>query len=85
LFGNSGAIVGHSNSVSSYRRMNELPQFGSLNHVATAKGIPFMSSCLATEDVIGMVAYFKSRPKSPHAAVGLFGFQARSARSVEEC
>jgi hypothetical protein len=28
---------------------------------------------MVAEDVIGMVAYLESKPKSPHAAVGLAG------------
>ncbi|HZS85232.1 MAG TPA: hypothetical protein VFA50_20320, partial [Stellaceae bacterium] len=44
LLGSSGAITRHSNSVSSYRRMIKLLQFGSLNHIAALEGIPFMSS-----------------------------------------
>ena len=43
LLGSSGAITRHSNSVSSYRRMIKLPQFGSLNHIDAGEGIPFVS------------------------------------------
>ena len=44
LFGKSGAITPHSKSVSSYACMIQLPQLGSLNHIAIPLGIPFMSS-----------------------------------------
>jgi hypothetical protein len=34
LFGSSGAITLHSKSLSSYPRMIQLPQLGSLNHIS---------------------------------------------------
>src|SRR5205085_9965680 len=43
LFGKSGAITPHSKSVSSYACRIQLPQLGSLNHIAIPLGIPFMS------------------------------------------
>jgi hypothetical protein len=43
LFGSNGAMTSHSKSVSSYPRMIQLPQFGSLNHISIPRGIPFMS------------------------------------------
>jgi len=44
LFGKSGAITPHSKSVRWYACMIQLPQLGSLNHIAIPLGIPFMSS-----------------------------------------
>ena len=40
----NGAITPGSNSVGSYRGMMQVEQFGSLNHIAPAAGIRFISS-----------------------------------------